>query len=280
MNLKRIISVLCKLYGEHCVQKGLTLRLPSPYIIDLLAEPTDKQKEQLMEGSGNPIAEMHQINSSAGMAFNFYKLFEEVSGISMDFEWKESVPLTKSNLPANIDVRYESKDGVITFVECKFLEPYYSKCERNRAAYFDKERYPFTDYRDEWEKLMNKEREFEFYNIAQIFRHLLAIYRHTLEHPDIYAGKKIVLKSVMWKMPETFLKRYNQEEKDKNNEKNSERLKTLFEEKTRAEAIINEHAQMIGWTNFSFKSEFYNDITKDIEGAMRYDDFMKQYALK
>ena len=280
MNLNKIISVLCKLYEEHCEQKGGALRLTSPYLIDLLAEPTDKQKEQLMSGSGNPIAEMQQINSSAGMAFNYYKLFEEVSGIVVDFEWKESIPVTKSSAPANIDVRYESKDGVITFVECKFLEPYYGECERNSAAYFDKERYPFTDHRDEWVALMNKEREFKFYNIAQIFRHTLAIYRHTLEHPDIYAGKKIVLKSVMWKMSDAFLKRYNQEEKDKNNEKNSERLKTLCEEKIKAEAIINEHAQMIGWTNFSFKSEFYNDITNDIEGALRFNDFMTQYALK
>ena len=55
---------------------------------------------------------------------------------------------------------------------------------------------------------------------------------------------------------------------------------SFTEEKIKAEAIINEHAQMIGWTNFSFKSEFYNDITNDIEGALRFNDFMTQYALK
>lgn len=279
MNLNKIVSVLSILYEEYCKQKGLTLRLSSPFIIDLLAEPTDKQKEQLKMGSGNPIAEMQQINSSAGMAFNYYKLFEEVRGVEVDFEWKESIPLTKSSLPANLDVRYETKDGVITFVECKFLEPYYSTCERNRAAYFDKERYPFADHRDEWEGLMKKEKDFKYYNIAQIFRHLLAIYRHTLEYPDIYAGKKIVLKSVMWKMSDAFLERYNKEEKGRNAAKNKERLDTLFDEKKRATAIINEHAQKIGWTDFSFESEFYNDITNDIKGAMRFNDFMAQYAL-
>jgi hypothetical protein len=277
MNRSKLIQILSGFY--NAAQSGRDISLFNPSSIPLLAEMTDRQRAQLESGSGNPIAEMQQINSSAGMAFNYYKLFEEVRGVEVDFEWKESIPLTKSSLPANLDVRYETKDGVITFVECKFLEPYYSTCERNRAAYFDKERYPFADHRDEWEGLMKKEKDFKYYNIAQIFRHLLAIYRHTLEYPDIYAGKKIVLKSVMWKMSDAFLERYNKEEKGRNAAKNKERLDTLFDEKKRATAIINEHAQKIGWTDFSFESEFYNDITNDIKGAMRFNDFMAQYAL-
>lgn len=279
MNLNKIISVLCELYKERSVLKGLTPVLPAPYVIHLLAEPTDKQRGQLETGSGNPIAEMHQINSSAGMAFNYYKLFEEANGISVDFEWKESIPVTKSNAPANIDVRYETVDGVITFVECKYLEPYYSSCERNSAAYFDKDRYPFSEHRDEWVELMAKEKEFNYFNIAQIFRHLLAIYRHTLDHPEIYAGKKIVLKSVMWKMPDSFLERYNQGERTKRIEKNKDRLSVLFEEKITAESVINEFAEKIGWGNFSFKSQYYNDMTDEIKSAARYKDFVEQYYM-
>ena len=279
MNLNKIISVLCKLYEENCTMKGLTPTLPAPYVIDLLAVPTDKQRKQLETGSGNPIAEMHQINSSSGMSFNFYKLFEEANEISVDFEWKESIPVTKSNAPANIDVRYETKERVIVFVECKYLEPYYSPCERNSAAYFDIERYPFVHHRNEWVDLMRKEEEFAYYNIAQIFRHLLAIYRHTLEHPDIYDGKKIMLKSVMWKMPDAFLERYNQEEKGKNIKKNQTRLKKLYDEKVMAEKIINEFTRKIGWTNFTFKSEYYNDIIDEIKESKRYNDFLTQYSL-
>lgn len=280
MNLKKLISLLCKVYSERCAQIGIKVSMPSPYSIDLLAELTERQREQLESGSGNPIAEMHHINSSAGMAFNYYKLFEEASGITVDFEWQESIPLLKSTFPANIDVRYETEDGVITFVECKFLEPYYSGCERNRPAYTDPDRYPFTDHREEWIGLMQKEGEFKFYNIAQIFRHMLAIYRHTLEHPEIYEGKKIVLKSVMWRMPEAYLERYNQLEKGRNNDKNKRRLEELSSESAKAEELINTFASQIGWTAFSFSSEYYNDITDAIKSSSRYDDFMMIYGLE
>ena len=280
MNLKKLISLLCKVYSEQCAQRGIKVSMPAPYSIDLLAEPTERQMEQLESGSGNPIAEMHQINSSAGMAFNYYKLFEEATGITVDFEWQDSIPLLKSTFPANIDVRYETEDGVITFVECKFLEPYYSGCERNRPAYTDPDRYPFTDHREEWIGLMQKESEFKFYNIAQIFRHMLAIYRHTLEHPEIYEGKKIVLKSIMWRMPEAYLERYNQLEKGRNNDKNKTRLEELSSESAKAEELINAFASQIGWADFSFSSEYYNDITDAIKSSSRYDDFMRIYGLE
>lgn len=270
MHLKKLIKVLCELQGEGGMdgKRGL----PYPYILDLLAEPTIRQLAQLQSGSGNPIAEMCQINSSAGMAFNFYKLLEEASGMTVDFEWKESIPLLKSLAPANIDVRYEAGD-TIYFAECKFLEPYYSNCERNNAAYFDMDRYPIEDNKDRWLALFKTEAEFRYYNVAQLYRHLLAIYRHLTENPDIYKRKQIVLQSVVWRMTEKFKEKYRLTKKDK------ERVLTIEEESKKAEGIIKLFFDDIGWDNIRYESVFYNDILDQIKEASRYETFIKQYIL-
>lgn len=36
---------------------------------------------------------------------------------------------------------------------------------------------------------MRNEEDLKYYNIAQIFRHMLAIYRHANENPEISANK-------------------------------------------------------------------------------------------
>lgn len=278
MDLEKLKSVLCDMYIEHAAENGISISLHKPYSIPLLAEMDDEQRKQLQSGKGNPIAEMHQINSSAGMAFNYYKLFEEAQGVRVGFEWRESVPLTKCSSPAHIDVQYE-KDGTIYFVECKFLEPYYSDCEINKASYYEANRYPFTEHADKWVDLIRKEDEFKYYNIAQLFRHMIAIYRHVNENPKLYTEKKIVFNSVIWNMPDSFMKRYNELENGKNAKSNNSRRETLLQEKKKAEEIINNFAKQINWTNFSFKSECYNDILGDIEGAKRYSDFIEQYHM-
>ena len=275
MELNCLVKLLRELYEEN----NKTV-LSYPYVINLLENPTEEQKKQLEGGKGNPAAETSKINSSAGMAFNYYKLFEKAKGVIVEFEWKESIPLTKSTAPANIDVRYETNDGTIYFVECKYLEPYYQNYTKNREAYFDTNRYPFENNHAEWKDLLEKEDKFEVYDVPQLFRHMLAIYRHSLTFPDIYSNKKIVLKSVIWKMSDEFLERYNKIENNKNKEKNRERLAKLFEEKERAETIINEFSKKICWNNFTFESQYYNDIIDDIKGTERYGDFLKQYSIK
>lgn len=62
--------------------------------------------------------------------------------------------------------------------------------------------------------------------------------------------------------------------------KNRERLAKLFEEKEKAETIINKFAEKICWNNFTFESQYYNDIIDDIKGTERYGDFLKQYSIK
>ena len=57
-------------------------------------------------------------------------------------------------------------------------------------------------------------------------------------------------------------------------------LRELFEGKKRAETTINEFAKKICWNNFTFESQYYNDIIDDIKGTERYGDLLKQYSIK
>ena len=61
MNLNKLIKVLTERYKGN----NENVSLPAPYVVPLLAEPTQKQLKQLESGDGNPIAEMCYINSSA-----------------------------------------------------------------------------------------------------------------------------------------------------------------------------------------------------------------------
>ena len=40
------------------------------FVTELVCIPTDEQLDKLKKGSGNPEAEMRQVNSSAGLAVN------------------------------------------------------------------------------------------------------------------------------------------------------------------------------------------------------------------
>lgn len=95
------------------------------FVTELVCIPTDEQRDKLKKGSGNPEAEMRQVNSSAGLAVNYWRAYELCHpNATIEFEWKERVPL-KSGRPANVDVVVR-EEGRTIFIESKFLEPYYS----------------------------------------------------------------------------------------------------------------------------------------------------------
>ena len=236
--------------------------------------------EQLQNGSGNPIAEMYQINSSAGLAVNYYKLFEKThKGVVVQFEWKESVPLVGSSAPANLDVKYELGNTVY-FIESKFLEPYCSANKRNSESYFETDRYPFPDHRDDWKELLEKESDFIHYDYAQLCRHLMAIYRHWLEHPEIYMGKTLVLQSVCWKMTDLFIKHYQSMWNDEDDLE--ARISALEEEKRKAYDYFNQHVKQIGWDACRFECKNYNDedMLNAICKSKHFEQFKRQYFME
>ncbi len=278
MNLNKLIKVLTEQYKA----KYKNVSLPAPYVVPLLAEPTQKQLKQLNNGDGNPIAEMCQINSSAGLAFNYYKLFEhekqkEYFDFEVKFENKVAKPLRLKNNGgkyANLDVSYYM-DGTQFYIESKFLEPYYSKCKHNTCSYYNKDKqggevdnYRFSKEETAlWLELLGHEKYFQYYDFPQLYRHLLAIRRRHNKQG------KVELQSVSWEMPDTFKEKYGLTEDDE------KMLKTLDDERQKSKELFKGFLSEIGWTDCCFEMKCYNDMLGNIEHAPKYCEFRKQYFL-
>ncbi len=278
MNLNRLIKVLADRYKAN----HESIQLPAPYAVPLLAEPTDKQLDQLEKGDGNPIAEMCQINSSAGLAFNYYKLFEsekqkECQDFEVQFENKVEKPLRLKNNGgkyANLDVSYRLGDTQY-YIESKFLEPYYSKCKPNTCSYHNKDKqggevdnYGFPEETAKWLKLLEHENEFQYYDFPQLYRHLLAIRR---KHDK---SGKVVLQCVSWEMTNAFKTEYGLKQADE------DLLERLEQEQSNACTLFNNFLKKIGWTDCRFEVKHYNDMLDDIRKAEKFKDFCKQYFLE
>lgn len=268
-NLDKLIKVLTERY--EATHKDVSL--PAPYAVPLYAEPTQKQLDQLKNGDGNPIAEMCQINSSAGLAYNYYKMYEsemqkEHKCFEVNFEDKVAKPLSISGgRMANLDVSY-SLDGTQYYVESKFLEPYYSKCKHNTPSYRNQNYYKFPEKETAlWLGLLDHEKDFLYYDFPQLYRHLLAIHRRHNRQG------KVVLQSVSWKMTSTFKKMYGLTKEDE------DMLKALDDERQEAYDLLNGFLKEMGWTGCRFEARYYNDMLDAIKGSSRHEEFCKQYFL-
>lgn len=77
----------------------------SVHYVSPLIELSEEQREILEKGDGQKLNEYKQINSSTGLAVNYYKLMEDLDLISeLIFEKKPAIPLEKSQKFVNIDV--------------------------------------------------------------------------------------------------------------------------------------------------------------------------------
>lgn len=233
------------------------------FISDLICEPTEDQKKSLIEGSGNPIEEMLQVNSSAGLAVNYWRAFElsHKPQATVEFEWKKRKPLSRG-LPANIDVVVREGNNIM-FVESKFLEPYYSENEIPREAYFDVSKYsPFMrDSAGSWVDLFKQASAFKYYNVTQLCRHLLAISKDIRKSQKEYQNKSIRLISVTWDMPNTFIDGFPQEIA----EEFKERRKVIREEAIKSERFLNDFInENLCSLNLKYQAVKYNDIINEI----------------
>lgn len=239
-----------------------------------------EQETILNEGDGQTPYQYKQINSSTGLAVNYYKIYESQQTISdLIFENKVARPLNKGGKCANLDVSYR-KDGVLYFIESKFLEPYYDGNETIKEAYFDASKYSkevkIRGQEHEWIELFKKTNALKYYNITQLCRHLLAIYRYT--HGMIgsaYKGEPVVLQSVIWKMPQKFLDRLD----DNNRSEMEIRNHTLQQEAKTCDGILNSFIAKIGWKNMRFENLHYNEILNEIKNSTHYNEFCKRFFL-
>ena len=246
------------------------------YHVSPLINLTSEQQKILSDGDGQTEDQYKQINSSTGLAVNYYKILEELASITdLIFENKIAKPLNKGGRFANLDVSYK-KNGVLYYVESKFLEPYYSGNETIKDSYLDISKYPVEveENKEEWRNLFNKASEFEYYNFSQLCRHLLALYRYThgIKGSE-YKGEQVVLQSVTWEMTPQFMKKLDQ----KNSIDMQKRIEQLQDEANRCQEIFNAFISNIGWNNMKFQTLHYNDMLNDIKSSKHYAEFCKRY---
>lgn len=267
MDFTKQLTAIYNRKGIQTEEKSVTYVKP---IIEL-----DKGKEDILlagDGQSNP-DEYKQINSSTGLAVNYYMILNETGKIEeLTFEDKVAKPLKcKGGLKANIDVSYK-RDGKIIYVESKFLEPYYSKNEHLKESYFNKDNYDVpNEDKVAWYKLLKDAQEFKYYNVSQLCRHLMAIWRKHKEDKT-----SIVLQSVTWSMPDAFIEEM---ESTKDKEEYRERKRIIDEEAIKCQSRINEFLNQIDWKNMAFEVLHYNDMLEDISSSNHLEEFKRRYFL-
>lgn len=244
--------------------------------IDPIIMLSPKEEEILTNGDGQSPEEYKQINSSTGLAVNYYKILQNCQNIKdLVFEDKVARPLKSGGRYANLDVSYK-RDGIYYYVESKFLEPYYSDNEKNRASYFNVKKYPqeVEGHENEWLSLFEEAGEFTIYNAAQLCRHLLAIYRSSKSRSTEDGNNhRTILQSVTWKMSDEFICLFDKQIQDYL----YRRIETIEEESKKCESLFNDFIETINWTYMSFEAKHYNDMLDDIKDSKYYESFLLRY---
>ena len=274
VSMKLLTDLIHDEYKKSNIQ--VSVKKNPVYHVSPLINLTSEQQKILSDGDGQTEDQYKQINSSTGLAVNYYKILEELASITdLIFENKIAKPLNKGGRFANLDVSYK-KNGVLYYVESKFLEPYYSGNETIKDSYLDISKYPVEveENKEEWRNLFNKASEFEYYNFSQLCRHLLALYRYThgIKGSE-YKGEQVVLQSVTWEMTPQFMKKLDQ----KNSIDMQKRIEQLQDEANRCQEIFNAFISNIGWNNMKFQTLHYNDMLDDIKSSKHYAEFCKRY---
>lgn len=231
-----------------------------------------EQKDKLENGDGQRDSpdQYKQINSSTGLAVNYYKILESSSTISdLCFEEKIGKPLKYGGHEANIDVFYKH-NGIKKYIESKFLEPYYSGNEHNRQSYFDEDKYS-SNVKDKstWIDLFSIADCYLYYNFSQLCRHLLALYKLSIDKPN----ELFVLQSVTWKVTDKFIGLL-----DEKHRKTIIKIDGILEnEAIQCQKTVNDFIKTINCDNISFETKHYNDMLNDIKDSDYYSNFCQRY---
>lgn len=255
-------------------KKGIaTSKKQVTYVKPIIEIDKDTEKSILSgDGQKNP-DEYKQVNSSTGLAVNYYMILNELGKIEdLAFEDKVAKPLKgRGGMKANLDVSYK-RDGKTIYVESKFLEPYYSGNEKIKDAYLERDNYDVPDKdKNAWFDIIKDSQNYTYINFTQICRHLMAIWRKHKKDNSF-----IELHTVSWIMTDSFI-----EELDRNEQQQLiERRKKIKSESKKCKERIDDFLRQIGWENITFKVLHYNDMLDDIARSKYAVEFKKRYFLE
>lgn len=291
MDLKRIKAILEKSYSKSYLGiKFSNASFPNDNKLlfpHLTKDEFKKVSDLLRAGDGNPLNEIYKINSSTTLAVYYYTLLakeypEKIKGLK--FEHKIGIPLIKENVrkkhpnallkDANIDVFFELNDTAY-FVESKFLEPYYSQTTPLSEKYLDKDCYgENAEIWVEYANMINNNiQDYSYYNITQMFKHLLAMFNHREKWSNC---PNLVLLNVGWEITDNFISLIESKRSVSFIKKRNERLN---EQKDRGIELLNKIIGDLKWKNCEVKFQHYNDeeMRRKIENNQSFKDFSKRY---
>lgn len=259
-----------------------------------IAEYDDLVVKKLIKGDGNPLKEINKINSSTTLAIYYYTLFVKSNDSiirDFDFENQIGIPLNLNKVKqrhpncilrsANIDVLY-GINKTIWFVESKFLEPYYSSTQQLSDLYLDVRNYGDNDNADIWvryaEEINGHLIDYKFYNVSQMFKHLLAIYSHRKKWYD-KGYSTFVLLNVGWKMSESFKARIESRRSLSYINKRDEQIEDQAE---RGILLLYNLVKELHWNECKIEYKHYNDseLLEIIKDSHHYGDFTKRYLIE
>lgn len=252
--------------------------------------------KKVKKGDGNPFDEIRKVNSSTTLAVYYFTLFVKLLGIKeeyFDFENKIGTPLNlekvRQNYPnkplplrsANIDVLLKM-DNTIWFIESKFLEPYYSSTQCLSEKYLNIGNFGDNDKAGIWFKyakeINNHIEEYKFYNVTQMFKHLLAMYSHRKKWYDM-GYPNFVLLNLGWKMTDSFKEKI---ESDRSRSYIKNREIKIAEQTERGINLLNNLIKELEWKDCKVVIKHYNDLELlgKIKDSPYYGGFTKRYLIE
>lgn len=270
MDLNELKNTLATVYSESGQSQWLGER-------QLILLPPKDIWTGMIDRNPTVIPEVKKINSSTALAINYFQLLSEVSSIRVDYEVDVAVPLILDpgkGHPAMLDAKYTS-DGVCYYIESKFLEPYYSPTHEISPSYFIEEYYESAEVASKWisafknVQMMIDNGTFCYFDINQMFKHLLAIYRTK-------PSGSVVLKNLIWKPTDAFLQGI---ESRRSASFLANRCVKLTEEMKTASSLLNKFVSELGWKDCEVVVKYYNDELDAVSHHDSYEVFKKKYLL-
>ena len=238
----------------------------------LIAYPSADVWNEMIANNSTVLSEIHKLNSSTSLAINYHEMLAAERRVKVKYEVPTAVPLfAYRGRSAVIDARYTWKNTTY-YVESKFLEPYYSSTHPVREAYFEENHYKDATIAKKWIEMFNSvKNEFVYYDINQMLKHLLAIYR-------LQPSGKIVLQNLIWKPTDRFFSAIGSERSVSYFKK---RVGDLQDEMKKAHQMLSEFVNKeLHWNECTIGISFYNDVLDRVSANIHFQEFKEKYLFE
>lgn len=238
----------------------------------LIAHPSADVWNEMIANNSTVLSEIHKLNSSTSLAINYHEMLAAERRVKVKYEVPTAVPLfAYRGRSAVIDARYTWKDTTY-YVESKFLEPYYSSTHPVREAYFEENHYKDATIAKKWIEMFNSVKdEFEYYDINQMLKHLLALYR-------LQPSGKIVLQNLIWKPTDSF---FSVMKSKRSVSYLKKRVCVLQVEMRKADQMLSAFLEKgLNWNDCTIEICFYNDVLNQVSTDMHFQEFKEKYLFE